>query len=79
MARSKEINLKKENMKTNELFKMNLDDGEAKFKPTKEFNNLNPLLKCDILKDWFYDIQKEYNKSVDELQSYLKEIRNETT
>jgi hypothetical protein len=66
-------------MKTNELFKMNLDDGEAEFKTTKEFNGLNPLLKCDILKDWFYDIQKEYNKSVDELESYLKEIRNETT
>ena len=66
-------------MKTNELFKMNLDDGEAEFKPTKEFNNLNPLLKCDILKDWCYDVQKEYNKSVCELESCLKEIRNETT
>tara|TARA_R110002020_G_scaffold280165_1_gene495928 strand:- start:273 stop:473 length:201 start_codon:yes stop_codon:yes gene_type:complete len=66
-------------MKINELFKMNLDDGEAEFKPTKEFNNLNPLLKCDILKDWFYDVQKEYNKSVGELESCLKEIRNETT
>jgi hypothetical protein len=65
-------------MKTNELFTMNLDDGEAEFKPTKEFNNLNPLLKCDILKDWFYDVQKEYNKSVEELESVLKEIRNET-
>ena len=66
-------------MKTNELFTINIDDGEAGFVPTKEFNNLNPLLKCDILKDWFYDIQKEYNKSVEELQGYLKEIRNETT
>tara|TARA_R100000742_G_C4237896_1_gene58158 strand:+ start:329 stop:505 length:177 start_codon:yes stop_codon:yes gene_type:complete len=56
---------------------MNLDNGESEFKPTKEFNNLNPLLKCDILKDWFYDVQKEYNKSVEELESVLKEIRNE--
>ena len=75
MARSKKINLKKENMKTNELFKMNLNSGEAEFKPTKEFNHLDPLLKCDILQDWFYDIKNEYNKSVDELQNSLEQIR----
>jgi hypothetical protein len=66
-------------MKTNKLFTINLDDGKGSFKPTKEFKNLNPLLKCDILKDWFYDVQKEYNKSVEELEGFLKEIRNETT
>ena len=62
-------------MKTNELFKMDLENGIPKFKPTKEFNNLNPLLKCDILKDWYYDIQNEYNKSVDELESYLDSLK----
>ena len=62
-------------MKTNVLFKMDLENGIAKFKPTKEFNNLDPLLKCDILKDWYYDIQNEYNKSVDELESYLDSLK----
>tara|TARA_R110000765_G_scaffold97947_1_gene184129 strand:- start:827 stop:1012 length:186 start_codon:yes stop_codon:yes gene_type:complete len=55
-------------MKTNELFKMDLETGEAEFKQTKEFKRLDSLLRVDIMRDWLYDLKKEYNKALDDFQ-----------
>lgn len=62
-------------MKNVKMFKMDLYTGEAKFSPDKKFNELNTLLKLDILKDWLNEIQYEYNK---ELENFLNE-RSTTT
>tara|TARA_R110000824_G_scaffold372989_1_gene563219 strand:+ start:621 stop:806 length:186 start_codon:yes stop_codon:yes gene_type:complete len=60
-------------MKTEKLFKMNLDTGEADFKQTKEFKHLDPLLKADILKDWIDQLIPAYNESLKELEKQLKQ------
>ena len=61
-------------MKTDKLFKMDLDTGEAEFILTKEFNHLDPLLKADILKDWIEDLLREYKKTLTELNKELTAI-----
>jgi hypothetical protein len=57
---------------TNQLFKMNLDTGEAKFKPTKEFNSLHALLKADILKDWIDQLIPVYYKALKDIETDCK-------
>ena len=59
-------------MKIEKLFKMNLDEGEAEFILTREFKQLDPLLKADILKDWIYDLKEVYNETLIELQKKYK-------
>ena len=51
---------------------MNLDTGEAKFKPTKEFNSLHALLKADILKDWIDQLIPVYYKALKDIETDCK-------
>ena len=59
-------------MKTDKLFKMNLDTGEAIFKQTKEFKHLDNLLKADILKDWIDQLIPVYFKAKKDFENELK-------
>ena len=61
-------------MKTDKLFKMNLDTGEAIFKQTREFKHLDSLLKADILRDWIDQLIPVYNKAVED---FTQEIKSE--
>ena len=57
------------------MLKMNLDNGEGEFIATKEFKELNNLLKLDILQSWIYDLTEEYNKAFDGWEKEMEEIR----
>jgi len=59
-------------MKTDKLFKMNLDTGEAIFKQTREFKHLDNLLKADILKDWIDQLIPVYFKAKKDFENELK-------
>tara|TARA_Y100000593_G_C4038408_1_gene203912 strand:+ start:252 stop:458 length:207 start_codon:yes stop_codon:yes gene_type:complete len=59
-------------MKTDKLFKMDLETGEAIFKQTKEFKHLDNLLKADILKDWIDQLIPVYFKAKKDLENELK-------
>jgi hypothetical protein len=39
-------------------------DGEGAVIFKEEFENLDPLLKADILKDWIADLDAHYNQAV---------------
>lgn len=38
----------------------NLETGEGEIRVPLEFEELDPLMQCDLLKDWSYDLDKEY-------------------
>ena len=59
-------------MKTDKLFKMNLETGEAIFKQTREFKHLDNLLKADILKDWIDQLIPVYFKAKKDFENELK-------
>ena len=40
--------------------KWDLDNGEGSIGNTESFRQLDPLLRCDILTDWIYELNKEY-------------------
>ena len=40
--------------------KWDLDNGEGSIGNTEFFRQLDPLLRCDILNDWIYELNKEY-------------------
>ena len=41
-------------------FKWDLDNGEGSIGNLDAFRQLDPLLRCDILTDWIYELNKEY-------------------
>ena len=59
-------------MKIDKLFKMDLDTGEAVFKQSKEFKQLDSLLKADILKDWIDQLIPVYFKAKKDFENELK-------
>jgi rRNA maturation protein Nop10 len=63
-------------MKNVKMFKMDLYTGEAKFSPDEKFNELNTILKLDILKDWLNEIQYEYNKELEKFLNEKEEVSN---
>jgi hypothetical protein len=56
-------------------FKWNLYNGEGSIGNIDAFRQLDPLLRCDILNDWIYDLNKEHEQASQELDAYFKEIR----
>ena len=47
--------------------------GEGELKISDKFNELNPLLKADLLKDWSCEMNKLYNNAVDDWHQWMKD------
>ena len=47
--------------------------GEGELKISDKFNELNPLLKADLLKDWSYEMNKLYNNAVNDWHQWMKD------
>ena len=56
-------------MKPQELLKINYEIGTAEFTTTDEFDELDPLLKADILRDILEDVKIAYNESLDDFEN----------
>jgi hypothetical protein len=50
-------------MKVIGQLKANLNSGEGDAKIIAEFDDLTPLMKMDLLKDWIYDLEKAYEEA----------------
>jgi len=61
-------------MKAGDL-KASYDSGEGSIRLTPEFNSEGPLLKMDVLSDWIYDLQEEYDKARGDLRKEWSEAR----
>ena len=61
-------------MKAGDL-KANYECGEGSIRLTPEFNSENSLLKMDVLSDWIYDLQEEYDKARLELHKEWDKAR----
>jgi 3'-phosphoadenosine 5'-phosphosulfate sulfotransferase (PAPS reductase)/FAD synthetase len=60
-------------MKKVDMFKMDINTGEAKFIKTDQYKNLDTLVKLDILKDWIENLIEEHTSIVD----YMKNKYND--
>jgi len=49
--------------KAGQLF-YSASDGEGELRISTEFDNLNALLRADILKDWIHELESYYNEAV---------------
>lgn len=49
--------------------KANFDAGEGEIGNLDEFRKHDTLMRLDLLKDWIYDLEQEYNKTFDEHQN----------
>jgi hypothetical protein len=58
-------------------FKWDLENGEGSIGNIDAFRQLDPMLRCDILNDWIYDLNKEHEQASQDLDAYLREIRAE--
>jgi hypothetical protein len=58
-------------------FKWDLENGEGSIGNIDAFRQLDPLLRCDILTDWIYELNKEHEQASQDLDAYLREIRAE--
>lgn len=56
-------------------FKWDLENGEGSIGNIDAFRQLDPLLRCDILTDWIYDLNKEHEQASRDFDAYLREIR----
>ncbi len=56
-------------MKPQELLKINYESGTAEFTTTDEFDELDSLLKADILRDILEDVKIAYNESLDDFEN----------
>lgn len=55
--------------------KWDLDNGEGSIGNTESFRQLDPLLRCDILTDWIYELNKEHEQASEDFHAYLKKIQ----
>lgn len=55
--------------------KWDLDNGEGSIGNTEAFRQLDPLLRCDILTDWIYELNKEHEQASEDFMEYLKKTR----
>jgi len=63
-------------MKAGDLM-ANYECGEGSISLTPEFNYENSLLKLDVLSDWIYDLQEEYDKARLKLNKEQNKARKE--
>lgn len=57
--------------------KWDLDNGEGSIGNIESFRQLDPLLRCDILTDWIYDLNKEHEQASEDFMEYLRKIKAE--
>ena len=53
--------------------KANFETGEGGIGNLEAWREHNPLLRLDLLKDWIYDLQSEYDMTHKELFGVLKD------
>lgn len=61
-------------MKAGKL-KVCYESGEGSIRLTPEFSSEGSLLKMDVLSDWIYDLQEEYDKAKSDLGREWAEAR----
>jgi hypothetical protein len=63
-------------MRTNKpTFKWSFDSGEGSIGNLEAFRELDPLMRCDLLGDWIYDLQAEHKLAHKELMAQWEEIQ----
>jgi len=62
-------------MKVGKL-KASIDNGEGSISLGSEFSNENALWKMDVLSDWIYDLEEEYEKAKLDLNGEMGEKWN---
>jgi hypothetical protein len=50
--------------------------GEGEIKMSDEFDSYNTLLKLDLLKDWCYLLDEEYDKKREEYRAENRALNN---
>jgi hypothetical protein len=65
-------------MSTTPKIKINLDLVEASVVFTDEFNELDSLVRADLLKDMLRDIQTAYDIAVIDLREHSENLRAES-
>ena len=53
-----------------------VDFGEGSIGVPDEWNTYDPLLRMDLLKDWIYDLQEEYDKAHAENRELMTTPKN---
>lgn len=56
-------------------FKWNLDDGEGSIGNLDKFRQLDGLMRMDLLTDWMFELQKEYEFAYSDHNAYLLELK----
>lgn len=56
-------------------FKANFEMGEGSIGNLKNFRELDPLLRADLLQDWMHDLGIEYANAVNETFTSLKKTK----
>jgi hypothetical protein len=64
----------KQNEKRNTLI-ADYDSGEGSVKLSKEFENMDGLMKADILQDWIRALENEYEDALEEWHDDMAEIK----
>lgn len=52
--------------------KANFETGEGEIGNLEAWREHNSLLRLDLLKDWIYDLEQEYNKTLEEHREQRK-------
>ena len=52
-------------MKTEIKLDANMDTGEGVVRIMPHFETMNMVWKLDLMRDWIWELQREYNKRVD--------------
>lgn len=55
-------------------FRANFEMGEGSIGNLKNFRELDPLLRADLLQGWIHDLSIEYAKAVDEAFPSMEKI-----
>ena len=54
--------------KTGIICKANIFTGEGEGQILYQFHGLDPLMKADLLSDWYHDIEELYKKALEDLK-----------
>ena len=59
------MDFKGNKMKTEIKLDANMDTGEGQIRIMPHFETMNMVWKLDMMNDWIWELQREYNKRVD--------------
>ena len=63
-------------MRTNKpTFKWSFDCGEGSIGNLKAFRELDPLMRCDLLTDWIYELEAEHELAGRDLMAQWEELQ----